>query len=385
DDAVGELDASRSVTVTQATRIDALISGTSRTASAYASDRVTLAPQLQWTLSGRYNDTRVRTIDDGRASLGLATHLDGQGRYDKFNPATGLTWQIAPSLTAFGGFSQGNRAPTPIELGCSDPANACILPNALQDDPPLRQVVARTLEAGLRGSLGADLRWSAAAYRTINQDDLLFISNGHASGYFANVGKTLRQGVELAFSRQTPRYDWSVSYSYLQAEFRNSACLLSASNSSAQTDADCSGDGEIAVRPGDRLPSLPRNSLKLTVDMRPFSNWSVGVQIAAYSSQYVRGNENNAQVPDGVDFFGSGKVAGFAIANLTTNLKIGHGWELFAKVSNLLNRQYASGGQLAVNAFGADGSLMAPADWRNEQFVAPGAPRALWVGARWRF
>ena len=170
--------------------------------SVHASDIVTLAPGLTLTLSGRYNDTRVRTVDLGRATLGLDTELDGAGRFRKFNPAAGLTWKITPALTAYGGFSQGNRAPSPIELGCSDPENACVLPNALQADPPLKQVVARTVEAGLRGSFGRGGRWNASLFRTDNRDDLLFISNGRAAGYFTNFGRTRRQGIELGASQQ---------------------------------------------------------------------------------------------------------------------------------------------------------------------------------------
>ena len=101
----------------------------------------------------------------------------------------GLTF-VTPAFTAYGSWSQGNRAPSPIELGCSDPANACVLPNALQSDPPLNQVVSQTLEAGVRGSLADGLRWNASVFRTINRDDLLFISNGLSAGYFSNVGRT---------------------------------------------------------------------------------------------------------------------------------------------------------------------------------------------------
>jgi outer membrane receptor protein involved in Fe transport len=386
--AEGELDASRLVVVTHAPQTDALITGTSRTASAFLADIVTLAPGLNLTLSGRYNDTRVRTVDLGRATLGLDTALDGVGRFRKFNPAAGITWQLTPVLTAYGGFSQGNRAPSPIELGCSDPDHACVLPNALQGDPPLKQVVSRTLEAGLRGSLGAapaKLRWNASVFRTANRDDLLFISNGRASGYFSNFGRTLRQGLELGLSQSTPVLDWSLSYSLLRATFESSTCLLSASNSSAGSSPACGADDEIEVRAGNRMPGLPKHSLKLTVDTRPLPNWSVGAQLAAYSNQFVRGNENNAHQPDGVDHFGAGTVGGYAVVNLTTNWTLGGGWELFAKVSNLFDRRYASGGLLGENAFDAQGRLQAPADWRNEQFVAPGAPRALWVGVRWRF
>lgn len=383
-EAEGVLDATRAVVVTHAAQATALIAGTSRTASAFVSDLVTLAPGLTLTLSGRYNDTRVRTVDLGRSTLGLDTALDGAGKFRKFNPAAGLTWQITPALTAYGGFSQGTRAPSPIELGCSDPEHACVLPNALQGDPPLKQVVSRTLEAGLRGRAGADLRWNASVFRTANRDDLLFIGNGRSAGYFANFGRTLRQGVELGVAQRSAAVDWGMSYSYLRATFESSACLLSASNSSAGASPNCAAD-EIEVRPGNRLPGLPSHSLKLTVDTRPLPGWSVGAQLAAYAGQFVRGNENNAHQADGIDFFGAGRVGGFAVVNLTTNWQLGGGWELFAKVSNLFDRRYASGGLLAENAFDARGTLRAPADWRNEQFVAPGAPRALWVGARWSF
>ncbi|GAA0750327.1 TonB-dependent receptor [Ideonella azotifigens] len=384
-EAEGVLDATRAVVVTEDAETNALIAGTSRTASVFMSDIVTLAPGLNLTLSGRYNDTRVRTDDLGRSTLGLDTTLDGEGRFKKFNPAAGLTWRLTPALTAFGGFSQGNRAPSPIELGCSDPDNACVLPNALQGDPPLKQVVARTLEAGLRGSIGTDMRWNASVFRTENRDDLLFISNGRSAGYFTNFGRTQRQGVELGVSQHTSAVDWRLSYSHLRATFESSACILAAANSSAGTSTACAGADEIEVRPGNRLPGLPAHSLKLTIDAPLLPDWRVGAQLAAYSSQFVRGNENNAHQPDGVDFFGAGKVGGFALVNLTTSWQFGAGWELFAKVSNVFDRRHSSGGLLAESAFDSRGNLLAPAEWRNEQFSAPGAPRALWIGGRWRF
>ncbi|MES2991272.1 MAG: TonB-dependent receptor [Pseudomonadota bacterium] len=384
-EAEGLLDATRAVVVTDAPEVDALIAGTSRTVSVHASDIVTLAPGLTLTLSGRYNDTRVRTVDLGRATLGLDTELDGAGRFRRFNPAAGLTWKITPALTAYGSFSQGNRAPSPIELGCSDPDNACVLPNALQADPPLKQVVARTVEAGVRGSFGRGGRWNASLFRTDNRDDLLFISNGRAAGYFTNFGRTRRQGIELGASQQGGAVDWSVSYSYLRATFESSACLLAEANSTAESSGACVGDDEIEVRPGNRLPGLPSHALKLTLDTRPLPDWSVGAQLAAYSSQFVRGNENNAHRADGVAYFGAGKVGGFALVNLTTQYRLGGGWTLFAKVSNLFDRRVASGGALGESAFDARGNLLAPADWRHQQFNAPGAPRAVWVGARWRF
>jgi iron complex outermembrane receptor protein len=384
-EAEGDLDGTRAVIPTDDPEVDALIHGRSRTTSVYAHDLISLAPNLQLTLAGRYNDTHVTTVDDGRIQLGLPTTLDGEGRYKKFNPAAGLTWQASPAMTVFGGFSQGNRAPSPIELGCSDPANACVLPNALQSDPPLKQVVSRTVEIGARGRLAPALQWNAALFSTVNRDDLLFISNGLAAGYFTNFGRTQRQGIELGLSQQYTRFGWSASYSYLRATYRSSACIVAETNSSAETSAACPGEGEIEIRPGDRIPGLPQHSVKLAADWQPAAGWNVGAQLRAFSGQFVRGNENNRHQPDGVEFEGAGRVGGFAVMDLTAGWKLTENLEVFGKIANVFDRRYATAGLLGENAFDASGALQAPADWRNEQFVGPGAPRAAWLGVRLSF
>lgn len=384
-EAEGDLDGTRAVVPTDDPEVDALISGKSRTASVFVHDLISLAPNLQLTLAGRYNDTRVSTVDDGRIQLGLPTTLDGEGRYKKFNPAAGLTWQASPSLTVFGSLSQGNRAPSPIELGCSDPANACVLPNALQSDPPLKQVVSRTLEVGARGKLAPALNWNAAVFHTVNSDDLLFISNGLAAGYFTNFGRTQRQGVEVGLSQQYTSFGWSASYSYLRATYRSSACIVAEHNSSAETSPACTGEDEIEIRPGDRIPGLPQHSFKLAADWMAMPGLSVGGQLRAYSGQFVRGNENNRHQPDGVDFNGAGRIGGFAVLDLTGSWKFGKNVEVFGKVANVFDRRYATAGILGENAFDAAGAIQAPADWRAEQFIGPSAPRAAWVGVRMSF
>jgi iron complex outermembrane recepter protein len=381
-EAEGDLDADRRVIPTEAAETDALLRGKSTTQSVFATDTWALTPDLHLTLAGRYNRTRVVTIDDGRINLGLPTTLDGDHRYSKFNPAAGLTLRVLPKMTVYGGFSQGNRAPSPIELGCSDPANPCVLPNALQADPPLKQVVSRTVELGVRGST-AGVRWNATAYATRNRDDILFISNALAAGYFTNFGRTQRRGIELDAGGSFGSIDWSVAYSHLRATYESPACIVSGNNSTEESSPACTGAEEIEVRAGDTIPGMPRHSLKLNLGVRPLESVRVGAQVAAVSSQYVRGNENNAHVPDGVDFFGTGKVAGHTVVNFTGEWRFAPGWELFGRINNVFDRRYANGGLLGENAFDAAGAIQPPANWRSEQFVTPAAPRSAWIGVRW--
>lgn len=375
-EAEGDLDAGRRVSPTEDAEVNAALAGRTRTDSVYAAHTRTLQPGLHLSLSGRYNHTRVTTVDVGRAELGLPTALDNDLGFKRFNPALGLTWQARPGFTTYASLSQGNRAPSPIELGCSDPAQPCVLPNALQSDPPLRQVVSRTAEAGMRGLLPGGARWNAGVFRTRNRDDILFVSNSLAAGYFTNFGQTLRQGLELGGSGRAAAFDWAVNYARVRATFESGACLVAEANSSAETSARCPGDDEIEVRPGDRLPGLPAQTLKLDAGWRALPGLRLAAGLVAQSGVFVRGNENNLHQ-------GGGRVAGFGVLNLNAAWQLAPGWTLTAKMNNMADRRYGTGGVLAQNAFDANGQLQAPANWANERFVAPGAPRAVWVGVRY--
>jgi iron complex outermembrane recepter protein len=114
----------------------------------------------------------------------------------------------------------------------------------------------------------------------------------------------------------------------------------------------------------------------------------LGADVQAFSGQYVRGNENNqhqAGTANGRTFDGPGKLPGYAILNLNASADLSKSWELFGKINNVFDKRYATGGALAENPF-VNGSYQAnPDDWRRETFVAPGAPRAAWLGVRYRF
>ncbi|MBK7646389.1 MAG: TonB-dependent receptor [Betaproteobacteria bacterium] len=390
---LGELDATRGVTNLSPVAVENQINGKTSTASLFVTDTYSLLPNLHLTGSARYNMSHVTTFDELNRTV---PNLDGDHKYHKLNPAIGLSWQIVPALNAYAGFSQGNRVPTPIELGCADPANPCTLPNSMAADPYLKQVVARTLEAGLRGKLAGETNWNAGLFRTMSSDDILFVGTSTSAGYFTNYGKTLRQGLELGLNGNLHRVDWYANYTWLQATFRSDACLLGANNSTRGTTAECTGagqDDEILVKKGNRIPGLPQHSLKLGLAWRATDWLRIGGDVQAFSGQYVRGNENNQhQSGTATDALGStrtfdgpGKVPGYAILNVNAEAKLGGGWQLFAKVNNVFDKHYATAGALAENPF-VGGSLQSnPDDWRRETFVAPGAPRSAWLGVRYVF
>ena len=123
--------------------------------------------------------------------------------------------QLQPEPGAARPGSAGTRAtarPRPSSWVARIPNNPCTLPNALASDPFLEQVVSQTFELGARGRLDNGLQWSAAAYRSNNTDDILFVSTsatGTSAGYFTNFGKTRRQGIELGLGGQWRWLSWS--------------------------------------------------------------------------------------------------------------------------------------------------------------------------------
>ena len=261
---LGVFNANRSVLQTQADVLENSLFGTTNTWSVFATDTFKITPKLFLTLSARYNSTQVETEDRLNPT---PPNLDADFTYNKLNPAIGLNYNVSPALETWLGWNQGNRAPSPIELGCADPNNPCTLPNALASDPFLEQVVSQTFELGARGRLQNGLTWSAAAYRSNNTDDILFVSTsatGTSAGYFTNFGKTRRQGIELGLGGQWRWLSWSANYAFIDATFQDSACLLSPNNSTAGTSSACGAD-DILVTPGDYIPGIPKNQFNLNL------------------------------------------------------------------------------------------------------------------------
>ncbi len=151
----------------------------------------------------------------------------------------------------------------------------------------------------------------------------------------------------------------------------------------------------IYVKKGDSLPSIPEHQFKARLQYQVTPDWSIGSNIIAYSSQYMIGNENNQHQANsakclnssgGLDnnkaACGSGEVSAYAIVNLDTQYNVGSGWKVFAKATNIFDRDYNVAGRLAETMFNPAGV------YDNEiksVGLIPGAPRAGWIGIRYEF
>ncbi|MFO1376519.1 MAG: TonB-dependent receptor [Steroidobacteraceae bacterium] len=358
-----EFSMDRGAVATGEAELDTDIAGFNRYWGVYLTDTLELAENVHLTASGRYNHARVSIADRS----GEEPELDGRHRFSRFNPALGVTYAMTPTLTLYGAYDEGFRVPTPVELTCADPDAPCSLPVGFVADPPLDAVVAKSWEAGARGLLGGSWRWNATVYTTALDNDILFTAVGGSQGFFANVPKTRRRGLEFGVQGTAGPLRLAGNLAFIDATFDSAVDLF---NPVANA-VDPGQPAAIAVDPGDRLPGTPRRLLKLNADYDVTRRLSLGIGLQHASGQRLRGDESNRQPG----------LGGYTLVNLRGSLDLGRGMRLFTRVDNLLGRDYASLGALNRNGFDADGEpLGGVGPGPVQRFVSPGTPRSVWVG-----
>ncbi|MDE2584022.1 MAG: TonB-dependent receptor [Betaproteobacteria bacterium] len=368
--APGDFTTDRTVAVTGPAALQTAARTDNRYLGLYFTDTLSLSSRWHLTAAGRWNDARV-TIRD---ASGDNPALNGDHHFQRFNPALGINFTPRPELTAYASYSEGMRVATPMELTCADPAIPCKLPNAFLADPALQPVISHTWETGLRGKLGGEngaLGYRTSIFRTDLDDDIQFISsNGAAvnSGYFKNVGRTRRQGLELALDTRRGDFSWNAGYSYLMATYESALTLHSPANSSANA------AGDIQVRPGNQIPLSPNHNLRLRLDYAP-GPFSIGASLIVVGPQYAQGDANNQDA--------NGKLPGYAVVNLDGHYRLDREWELLGKVNNLFDRRYDGMAVLGQNFFRGPGGTFDANSAAAEQFRSPGAPRGIWLGLRY--
>jgi outer membrane receptor protein involved in Fe transport len=194
---------------------------------------------------------------------------------------------------------------------------------------------------------------------------------------------------------QQGKFGFGGNYSFINATFQSPETLNATNNSS--NDAALRGDaenGNIQIRPGDRIPLVPQHILKLFADYRFNAALTLNANMLAVGSSYARGNENNLHQPDGSIFLGPGKSGGYAVFNLGAKYQVEPALQLIGNIQNLFNRTYSTAAQLGPSGFAANGNFVArpfaPPAANNDAvqhatFFAPGAPRSFWVGLKYTF
>jgi len=338
----------------------------------YATDTFDITQRLSVTAGGRFNIAQIDLQD----LTGTNPDLTSSNRFQRFNPVIGATFKISPNVTAYGGYSEANRAPTPLELGCSNPNNPCLIDNFLISDPPLKQVVSHTIEAGVRGNFGASDRdrisWGFGVFHTENTDDIINVaSNVPLRGFFQNAGKTLRQGIEAKANYRHERWNAYANYTFVDATYRDAITISSPQNPLADA------DGNIHVVPGDHIPGIPAHRFKAGAEYDITDRWKVGADLNVVGSQWLIHDDSNLNA----------KVPAYWVVNLHGSYQVNKTFEVFGLINNLFNQHY-----YAAGTFFDTGGFVS-ANPTNPNFLVlndprtflPGMPFAAYAGVRARF
>ncbi|WP_025822816.1 TonB-dependent receptor [Shewanella marina] len=291
------------------------------------------------------------------------TTLDGDHSFNNINPTVSLDWQINSQFNSYLSYGRASRTPTPVELSCADEDAPCKLPNGFVSDPPLEQVTTHTLETGLQYQQNQTLL-AASLFYARNRDDIIFQQAGGlpSEGYFANIGDTLRKGLELSLKQEWQQWYWGVSYSYLDATFDSSFISFSPNHPLG---------ANRQVTPGDRIPGLAKHSAKAHIEWQS-QQWTIGANLHYQSDQYYRGDEANDAEP----------LAGYTVINLSGRYQLTDNVALYAKINNLFDRDYQTFG-----TYGESDEVLGEIypDFDDARFVGPAQPRSYIVGVKISF
>lgn len=322
-------------------------------AALYAQGLLQATPALSLLASLRGDLSRV-PFDDRRDSTN-----SGSSTFRQLSPKVGATYLLR-GIRLYASAGSAFRAPAALELACASAQATCPLPFSLGADPPLRPVVAWTYEAGggWSGTDGATL--TVSAYHTDVRDEIVFVSAERAAGYFQNVPRTRRRGIESAFAVPLPAAGLRVfgSYAFVDATYRSTALLASALDSNL-------------VTPGSHFAQSPSHRGTLGVGMtHAGASTVVDAELSArgVSSSWLRGDESNRMPP----------LPGYVVSDLRLLVRRDRA-SLTIRVANLLDRRYQVFGVYAENPKGAYGEAP-PASPAVERFLTPAYPRTVVVG-----
>jgi outer membrane receptor protein involved in Fe transport len=276
-----------------------------------------------------------------------------------------------PWLTAYAGYAEANRAPTPSELSCASPADSCSLANFFVGDPNLKQVVAHTIEAGLRGSVAVRdsdrLSYDLGFYRSNLNDDIVFVNSVTLNrAYFTNIGQTRRQGVDAGIQYKAPRWSAYLAYTYTDATYQSGFVEAAGSNPAA------GANGNITINPGNQLPGVPVHQAKLGLTWRVTGDWTVAAVAIAQSGAYLFGDQANL----------TPRLPGFITLNLSSSYQITPRIQFFASVENVTDAKYYTYGTFSPTS--AVYLAQAP-NATNPRAYSPAAPIGAFGGVRVKF
>jgi outer membrane receptor protein involved in Fe transport len=264
---------------------------------------------------------------------------NGSVSYAHLSPKLGATLELSPQTNVYASYRQGFRAPSQGQL---------YQQNSAANTVDLKPVKVDSYEVGVRGQLAARMAYQLAAYDMTIRDDIITYATAQNTREATNAGRTRHRGVEAGVGLA------------IASSLRLDASWSVARQRYVEWTPQAAAGAQAAVSYGGRaIEQAPRDlgNVLLTFTPRALQGGRLAVEWSK-TGRYATDPANTHS------------YAGYDLVHLHTSAFVRHDVELFARMSNVLDRKYAE--LLAYDVFQGD------------QYT-PGAPRSIYAGIRYAF
>jgi outer membrane receptor protein involved in Fe transport len=187
-------------------------------------------------------------------------------------------------------------------------------------------------------------------------------SGSTIDGYFINLDKTRRVGVELGAAYRFPtNHSVYLNYSFTRATFQSEAEIFSIRSIEAEGGEEEAVTNpfpvENEVTPGNRLPLVPDHVIKGGATVRIGRYFYAGADARYTGKRYLRGDEANV----------TSQLDDYIVTDARVGVEFDR-WEVSGVVTNLFQNRYANFGTFNINQGNPAGPTV-------ERFLSPGSER----------
>jgi iron complex outermembrane receptor protein len=259
-----------------------------------------------WVVSGGLRHSAVKFSVDDKYVVGINGDDSGSRNYSKTTPVLGVVYKLDPAVNLYASAARGFETPTLNEMFYATPTTGFNF--------GLNPARSEHLETGVKALVGNSSRVNLALFQVKTDDELVVLASSGGRTSYQNAGKTLRQGVELAFDTAwrrdlTSRFAFTLLRAIYDEGFAST----------------------VPVDAGNAMPGIPRSSAFGDLVWKPLPGIAAAVE-GIYRSR-LQVNDANSATP----------APAYAIANLrlTAEQKAGP-WRFteFARIDNLFDRSY---------------------------------------------